>query len=154
LEFGLFCSCLADSPPVDRRRPAWSQLALCFSCSSLVLERLHLIHFSSRLQSQDVWRTVRLGSADSPRGVCWSRTVRGVSTDGPLLRVWYWRFRGYFRTVRRSPRTVRLGLADGPPGACGRSAWCYAEMLSSLLLQFRFCFGIVWGLFLGLVGPL
>jgi hypothetical protein len=51
-------------------------------------------------------------------------------------------------------RTVRLGHADSPPGACGWSAWCSAELLSPLLLEFCFRFGIVWGLFLGLVGPL
>jgi hypothetical protein len=41
--------------------------------------------------------------------------------------------------------TVRPGLADGLPGACGRSAWSSAELLSALLLEFRFHFGIVWG---------
>jgi hypothetical protein len=39
-----------------------------------------------------------------------------------------------------------LVLADGPPGA--------AELLSPLLLEFRFRFGIVSGLILGLVGRL
>jgi hypothetical protein len=39
LKFGLFCSCLADSPPVGRGRSAWSLLARRSSCSSLVLER-------------------------------------------------------------------------------------------------------------------
>jgi hypothetical protein len=52
------------------------------------------------------------------------------------------------------PQTVRLGLANSPPGACGQSAWCSAELLSPLLLEFCFRFEIVWGLFLGLVGPL
>jgi hypothetical protein len=97
------------------------------------------------------------------------RTVRGPIADGPLLRVQYWRFEGCFRTVCRSladcpPRphgrsirclwTVRQGLADGPPGACGWSSWSSAELLSSLLFEFRFSFGIIWGLLLGLVGPL
>jgi hypothetical protein len=51
-------------------------------------------------------------------------------------------------------RTVRPGLADGSPDACGQSAWSSAELLSPLLFEFRFRFGIVWGLLLGLVGPL
>jgi hypothetical protein len=32
--------------------------------------------------------------------------------------------------------------------------WYFTELLSSLLLEFRCHFGIVWGLFLGLVGLL
>jgi hypothetical protein len=73
------------------------------------------------------------------------RMVRGPIADGPLLSVQFGRFKGYFRTVCHSPRTVRLGLADSPLGACGRSAWCSAELLSPLLLEFYFHFGIVWG---------
>jgi hypothetical protein len=103
-------------------------------------------------------RMVRDG-ADGPRPIA----------DVPLLRVQYWRFGGCFRMVRRShadspprpcgrsarcPRTVRPGLVDGPPGACVQSAWSSAELLSPLLFEFRFRFGIVWGLLLGLVGPL
>jgi hypothetical protein len=72
--------------------------------------------------------TVRLGLADSPPG------VRGQSA--------------------KCPRTVRPGLADDPPGACGQSAWSSAGMLSSLLFEFCFRFGIVLGLLLVLVGPL
>jgi hypothetical protein len=79
-----------------------------------------------------------------------------------------WRFGGCFWTVHRShadslprpcgrsarcPQTVRPGLADGPPSACGQSAWSCAELLSPLLFEFRFCFGIIWGLLLGLLGP-
>jgi hypothetical protein len=97
------------------------------------------------------------------------RTVRGPIEDGPLLRVQYWRFGGCFRTVRRShadspprprgrsARCLRIvcpGLADGPPGACRQSAWSSAELLSPLLFEFHFRFGIVLGLLLGLVGPL
>jgi hypothetical protein len=74
--------------------------------------------------------------------------------DGPLVRVQYWRFGVVFGQSAPAPRIVLLGLADGPPGAWGRSAWCCAELLSSLLLEFHFRFGIVWGLFLGLEGPL
>jgi hypothetical protein len=81
----------------------------------LFLRAFLLIYFPSRIQLQGVWRTVRLGSAESPRGGCWSRTVRGASTDGPLLLVQYWRFASLFRTVCRY-------LADGPPWARGQSA--------------------------------
>jgi hypothetical protein len=87
----------------------------------------------SEFGGRSAWgpRTVRLGSVDSPRGGCWSQTVRGVSTDGPLLLVQYWRFVSLFRTVRRyltdgpqwargqsavGSRTVRPKLADRPPG--------------------------------------
>jgi hypothetical protein len=35
-------------------------------------------------------------------------------------------------------------LADGPPGSCGQSAWFSAELLSPLLFEFRFGFGIVF----------
>jgi hypothetical protein len=82
------------------------------------------------------------------------RTVRGPIMDGPLLRVQYWRFGNVFRTVRRSSRTVHRTHADGPPGGRGQSAWVFAVLLTPLPLKFRFRFGIVWGLFLGLVGPL
>jgi hypothetical protein len=82
------------------------------------------------------------------------RTVRGPITDGPLLRVQYWRFGNVFRTVRRSSRTVRHTHADGPPGGRGQFAWGFTVLLSPLLLEFLFHFGIIWGLFLGLVGPL
>jgi hypothetical protein len=66
---------------------------------------------------RSVWRTVRQGVADSPRGVLFLRTVCGVSTDGPLLRVQYWWFMSKFRIVHRSP-------ADSPPRPHGRSARC------------------------------
>jgi hypothetical protein len=54
----------------------------------------------------------------------------------------------------RDLRTVCPYQVDRPPGHRGLSARCLAELLSSLLLVFHFCFGIVWGLFLGLVAPL
>jgi hypothetical protein len=71
-----------------------------------------------------------------------------------LLRVGYWWFRNVFRKVRCSSRTVRRTHAHGSPGGRGQSAWGFAVLLSPLLLEFRFRFGIVWGLFLRLVGPL
>jgi hypothetical protein len=82
------------------------------------------------------------------------RVVHGPIADSPLLRVQYWWSGIAFRTVRRSPRTVRPEVADGPPRGRGRSAWCATGQLSPLLLESCFRFGIVWGLFLGLVGPL
>jgi hypothetical protein len=53
-----------------------------------------------------------------------------------------------------STRTVRPVTADRPPCHRGLFAWDFADRLSSLLLEFCFRFGIFWGLFLGLVGPL
>jgi hypothetical protein len=44
-------------------------------------------------------------------------------------------------------------VADSPPQGHGPSAWTAAEQLSPLLLGLCFRFGIVWGLFLGLVRP-
>jgi hypothetical protein len=43
---------------------------------------------------------------------------------------------------------------DSPPGDRGQSAWAVSGQLSPLLLASCFHFGIVWGLFLGLVRPL
>jgi hypothetical protein len=53
----------------------------------LFLRAFLSIHFPSRLQLQGVWRTIRLGSTDNPRGRFWLRTVRGASTDGLLMMV-------------------------------------------------------------------
>jgi hypothetical protein len=50
--------------------------------------------------------------------------------------------------------TICQPIADCPLGHCGPSAWAFTELLSPLLLEFRFRFGIVWGLFLGWVGLL
>jgi hypothetical protein len=52
----------------------------------------------------------------------------------------------------RGSRTVRPVLADRLPLPRGPSARAFAGQLSPLLLESCFCFGIVWGLFLGLVG--
>jgi hypothetical protein len=95
-------------------------------------------------------RTVRDGADDSRAH--WEQSVIEGATlvvgdrfldsppqlaDGPLD--------PHGQSARRS-RTVRPGLADGPPGACGQSGWSSAEVLSPFLLEFRFGFGIVWGL--------
>jgi hypothetical protein len=49
--------------------------------------------------------------------------------------------------------TVRAVAADRPPHGREPSAGTAAEQLSPLLLGVCFRFGIVWGLFLGLVRP-
>jgi hypothetical protein len=74
------------------------------------------------------------------------RTVRisGCTSGGSFA---------FFGLSARGPWTVRPVSADRPPQPRGPSAWCCVELLSPLLLEFRFRFGIVWGLFLGLVGP-
>jgi hypothetical protein len=51
-------------------------------------------------------------------------------------------------------RTVRVVVANSPPQGRGPSALTAAEQLSILLLGSYFRFGIIWGLFLGLVRPL
>jgi hypothetical protein len=60
----------------------------------------------------------------------------------------------FFGSSAASSRTVRLLHTDCPPGHHGLSTPGCAELLSPLLLEFRFRFGIIWGLFLGLVGLL
>jgi hypothetical protein len=94
-----------------------------------------------------VWRKLAGQSAWDCRTVRATRTVRYLrcTTRGSV---------SIFRLSTREPRTVRPYHADRPPSHRGLSAWCLAELLSSLLLVFHFRFGIVWGLFLGLVGPL
>jgi hypothetical protein len=95
-----------------------------------------------------VWRIVRLDvavacgpSEDRAQTVHYSRcATRGsASFFGPSI---------------RDPWTVRPYHTNRPSGHCGLSAWCLAELRSPLLFEFRFHFGIVLGLFLGLVGPL
>jgi hypothetical protein len=96
-----------------------------------------------------VWRELAGQSAWGGSTVREAQTVRGARSDRSFFKVLYWRFYCYFRTVRSR-------VADRPPGVFGPSApaWCLAELLSPLLLEFHFSFGIVWGLFLGLVGSL
>jgi hypothetical protein len=85
-----------------------------------------------------------------------ARTVRGVRTDGPLFTVRYWRFGNHFWTVRRE-------LANGPPGDREQSVpsmkmvhpgHCRLPKSFASWVSLCFRFGIVWGLFLGLVGLL
>jgi hypothetical protein len=52
------------------------------------------------------------------------------------------------------PQTVCALLADNTPGHCGQSSWCFPDCLSPLLFELFFGVGLVWDLFLGLVGPL
>jgi hypothetical protein len=94
-----------------------------------------------------VGRTVRLGTADCPRGTSCPRTVRGPGTDCPF-------FHGASLVVLLHFTDCPPRVADRPPQARGPSAWHYAGLLSPLLLVLCFRFKIVWGLFLGLVGDL
>jgi hypothetical protein len=80
------------------------------------------------------------------RSVLECRTVRD-GEDGP-------RVHHGWSVIEGAVLEVRGLFSDSLPGVCGQSAWCSAELLSPLLLEFRFRFGIVWGLFLGLVGLL
>jgi hypothetical protein len=112
-----------------------------------------LILVASCFWQGKVWRTVRLDVADRPHGTGCSRTVQGQGADYPLFEVRYWRAGFLFRLSVRDPRIVRPYHADRPPGHRVLSAWCLAELLSPLLFDSCFRFEIVWGLFLGLVGP-
>jgi hypothetical protein len=60
------------------------------------------------------------------------------------------------RTVRISSAllVVLLRFTDCPLEGRGQSVWYCAGLLSPFLLELCFRFGIVWGLSLGLVGPL
>jgi hypothetical protein len=98
---------------------------------------------------QSAWgpRTVRVGCVARRRSEVPAQTVRYCWCSTGSLWV-------FFGQSAATSRTVRRGHADSPPGARGQSAWCFAELLSSLLPVFHFRFVIIWGLFLGLVGPL
>jgi hypothetical protein len=102
-------------------------------------------------------RAVRMWAGPSARGP-WTvrrrRVVQRPGLDCLFFKVLFWRFYYVFGLSARGLRTVRLASADRPPQPCGLSAWAFTESLSPLLLVFRFHFEIIWGLFLGLVGPL
>jgi hypothetical protein len=70
---------------------------------------------------------------DMARTVCYLRCTTGGSDF-------------FFRLSIRDQRTVCPYHVDRPPGHCGLSAWCLAELLSLLLLESCFRFGIVWSL--------
>jgi hypothetical protein len=141
--------CLADHPREAGRLSARSCSSRCFPCFSQVRVSLRFDPSSRWFSFEGSWpdsppgvarQSAWLGpSVVLARTVCYSRCASGGSVF-------------IFRLC--DPRTVRPYHADHPPGHHGLSAWCLTELLSSLLLVFRFCFGIVWGLFLGLVGPL
>jgi hypothetical protein len=85
--------------------------------------------------------------ADRPPEGCGPSARHQLLSDSPRV--------GYGpSTFRGALLVVLLRLMDRPLEGREPSAWCCADLLSPLLLQFRFRFGIVWGLFLGLVGPL
>jgi hypothetical protein len=125
---------LADCPPVAHGPSAWCVFFACLSSSceftrrSFEVSKFRCGVFvgpsvqrgrTVRTEGSDrpwVGRTVRLETADCPRGTSCSRTVRGQGADRPLFRVRYWMFCCLFRTVR--PR-----VADHPPRPCGLSAW-------------------------------
>jgi hypothetical protein len=87
------------------------------------------------------------------RSVLECRTVRG-GADGPRAHRRWPVIEGAVLDAREHFSDSPPYLADGPPGGRGQFAWGFAVLLSPLLLEFRFRFGIIWGLFLGLVGPL
>jgi hypothetical protein len=102
---------------------------------------------ASSFQSSFPAILIAVSLADGPPGVRGQPAWGVLVVDGPrclhrrsVIEVQYWRFVSLFRIVPRC-------LADGPPRH-------YAGLLSPLLFESCFLFGIVWGLFLELVGPL
>jgi hypothetical protein len=119
----------------------------CSLCSSRVLERLHFDPVGQRFL---VGRCL----ADRPLG------RHGLSARHELLadrpRMWY----GPRPRVEVPVGSFCLCLTDNPPwvtdrprGDRGQPARVAAGQLCPLLLALCFRFGIVWGLFLGLVRP-
>jgi hypothetical protein len=111
------------------------------------LSALVSIRLASCFWPQGVWQTVRPDVTDCPCVTSCSRTVRGRGTDRPRVEV--------------PVGSFCLCLTDSPPWVANRphgdrelSARAPAGQLSPLLLASCFYFGVIWGLFLGLVGLL
>jgi hypothetical protein len=104
----MLCSCLADSPPIGRGRSAWSRLAWCSSCSSLVLEHLS---FDPVFQPSSVAGSL----ADCPPG------VRGQFTWGVLV-VDGLRCLNGWSVIVGAVLEVRESFSNSPPLPRGRSA--------------------------------
>jgi hypothetical protein len=90
-------------------------------------------------------RTVRAARVALGQSACRVRTVQvlGCTAGGPVA---------FNRPSAQGSRTVHPVLADHPPLLRGLSARAFVGQLSHLLLESYFRFGIIWGLFLGLVG--
>jgi hypothetical protein len=74
--------------------------------------------------------------------------------DCPFFEVCLWWFCCVSWTVRSRVMDRLPGVRGPSAQAREPSAWHYAGLLSPLLLELCFRFGIVWGLFLWLVGLL
>jgi hypothetical protein len=135
VEFGLFFARLEDCPP-------WHDSASCSSCSSCVLERF-------RFDPSGQLFLAERGFADRPPG-CRGPSTRhelvadrrgqgadhlfsGCSTGGLV---------GFFGPSTKTSRTVRHLHADRPPDHHRQSAWCFADLLSPLLLESCFLLGL------------
>jgi hypothetical protein len=101
LKFELLCSCLADSPPVGRGWSAWSRLAGCSLCSSLVLEHFH---FDPVFQPSSVAGCLE----DGPPG------VRGQSAWGVLVAVGPWCLHER-SIIEGAILEIRVLFSNGPP---------------------------------------
>jgi hypothetical protein len=148
---GLLSLCLADRPREAGGLSAMSCSYMCSSCSSRV-------RVSPRFDLWSRWFSFGGSWPYSPPGVAGQSARLGPSavltgtvrysrctTGGSVF---------IFGTSAHDPRTVCPYHMDHPPGHRVLSARCLAKLLRSLLLVFRVHFGIVWGLFLGFVGPL
>jgi hypothetical protein len=137
-----------DCPPVARRPSVWCVFFACSSSSSeLALRSFEVPKFCGRrfggpsAQRSRTARTAQVALGQSASSV---RTVRilACSSGGSVA----------FNVLStQGSWIVRPVSADRPPQPRGPSVSCRAELLSPLLLEFRFHFVIIWGLFLELV---
>jgi hypothetical protein len=97
---------------------------------------------------------VRLGSGYS--GLTWHDGPRHGPSPHPVGRhdTTGWELGPGWPYMKFSGPHPGPGLGPGRAARMAIYTWYFTELLSSLLLEFRFHIGIVWGLFLGLVGPL
>jgi hypothetical protein len=120
----------------------------CTDCSTFLGELTVLKEkYASKVEELDVLKDSLQDGVVRGRSEVPPRTIRycKCSTGGFLI---------FFGQSVGTSRTVRRGLADSPPRARGQSARYYAGLLSPLLLDLCFRFGIVWSWFLELIGLL
>jgi hypothetical protein len=151
-KLGFLSACLADRPRSPCGLSARNNSASCSSCSSRVLERFRFDPFGQLFLAGS-------GFADRPPRRRGPSARHELLADRPRTRCRPYVFQGVLPEVLlafsdRPPRTVHRPHGDSPPGHRRPFTWACTELLSPLLLEFCFCFGIVWGLFLGLVGTL
>jgi hypothetical protein len=154
VELVLLFACSADCPRSPCGLSARHGSAGCSSCSSCVLERFRFDLFCRLFWAGRGFAYRLLGRRDSSVRHELLADRSRIGSGSSIFRV---RHRGSVAFVGPSAatsRTVRCLHTDRLPGHHGLSARDFVDCLSPLLLECRFCFGIAWGLFLVLVGPL